>query len=301
MDKNRLRESLTARDEISALQKRLSDYVKAISIREEKIEITYVISAGTEILLTLDLDDFRAAPFTSYVEGSYEPFLSKILLELAARSDVFWDIGANVGFHSIAAGKHNDSLLVFSFEPNQSVAGKLMRHAVMNGIQNRISLNEFGIGLSTRLVELYVPSQTGSGGGSLINLHPDEEAHEFRVEIRALSDIPITPRPGLIKIDVEGSEWEVIRALEPIIDETNPSIIVELLRKWMAPFGSHPQDVVSFLLAKGYRCFGIGESCLRRLEEIDDDTVETNFLFVHPIRESKVGEELAKISNNQPC
>jgi hypothetical protein len=49
----------------------------------------------------------------------------------------------------------------------------------------------------------------------------------------------------------------------------------------MAPFSAHPQDVVNFLGKKDYFCFSIGEEKISRIDLIDANTYETNFIFVH--------------------
>jgi hypothetical protein len=58
-------------------------------------------------------------------------------------------------------------------------------------------------------------------------------------------------------------------------------IISELLRKWMLPFGSQPQDFVTTPLEMGYVCFGIVDFGIKRTTEINDLTIGNNFVFVH--------------------
>jgi hypothetical protein len=61
-----------------------------------------------------------------------------------------------------------------------------------------------------------------------------------------------------------------------------PTIMVELLRKWMASFGNSPRDVLLLLQELGYESYSITSQGLREIFEINNDTVENNFLFVHP-------------------
>jgi hypothetical protein len=84
----------------------------------------------------------------------------------------------------------------------------------------------------------------------------------------------------LIKIDIEGSEYEFLKGGQKTIQRDNPIIFVELLRKWMKNFNSKPQIFLSNLEKIGYICYGIGENFLRVNKSIDEHTMETNFIFV---------------------
>jgi hypothetical protein len=89
-------------------------------------------------------------------------------------------------------------------------------------------------------------------------------------------------RLDFIKIDVEGAEKLVIDGGINTIKSLKPIIYCELLRKWSAKFGYHPQDVVKLLAEIGYKCFYLdGENELQRIYEIDDQTSQTNFLFIY--------------------
>ena len=66
-----------------------------------------------------------------------------------------------------------------------------------------------------------------------------------------------------------------------VITRDRPVMMFELLRKWSQRFGYHPNIVIDRLKSLGYRCFAIGKGDVREIGEIDDATVETNFLFVH--------------------
>ena len=64
------------------------------------------------------------------------------------------------------------------------------------------------------------------------------------------------------------------------ISKHKPTLVLELLRKWSSQFDYTPNDVIDLLDSLGYFCFAISDILLR-VNRIDDDTIETNFLFVH--------------------
>jgi hypothetical protein len=63
--------------------------------------------------------------------------------------------------------------------------------------------------------------------------------------------------------------------------EDRPTIVVELLRKWMKPFQSSPQDVIDLLSELNYICFAVSDSNLIPASVINDFTIENNFIFCH--------------------
>jgi hypothetical protein len=88
----------------------------------------------------------------------------------------------------------------------------------------------------------------------------------------------------LIKIDVEGAEYNLLMGGLATIKENKPTVVIELLRKWMKPFGRAPNDVVKVMFENGYLCFAIGSIHARQITVIDESTPETNFIFCHERR-----------------
>jgi FkbM family methyltransferase len=248
---------------------------------------SYPAGSGESSQLVLDPSDFRDAAFTILREGEYEPILAGVLQSIAKQSTHFYDVGANIGFYSCLAARSNLALTVNSFEPNPTLWEKLEGNLDLNDCRDRVSLERVGLGSETASYPLYVPPGTGSGGGSLRDLHPEEgRGIEHIVNISAPKDLNISKTPQMVKIDVEGAELSVIEGLKDIILTNKPTIFIELLRKWMKAFGNHPMDVVQILLDAGYKIFAIGETGLIEVTEIGDQTVETNFLFVHSSQKS---------------
>lgn len=87
-----------------------------------------------------------------------------------------------------------------------------------------------------------------------------------------------------MKIDVEGAELSVIRGGIDSITVSRPTIFIELLRKWMKPFDSSPQDVSKVMEELGYMVFEVADEGLREVDGVSEETSATNFVFVHESR-----------------
>jgi FkbM family methyltransferase len=260
----------------------------SLIIRERKLITQITLQERVSIEMYLDTEDIRTVSFSVIADGEYEPFQSDLLFGLALQSKNFLDVGANVGFYSIAAAKFNPELNMKCFEPNQIVVQKLINNIALNEVFSQIEVFECGLGAeNSKMSELFVPRFTGSAGGSLKNNHPEEgEPGSFSIKVRVLDEILAhsTDVIDLIKIDVEGYEKFVLAGCMSTISKHKPTIVIELLRKWMAPFNTSPQEVLVDLKSLGYRCYGISVNSLIEIQVIDELTQETNFIFVHPLK-----------------
>ena len=254
-----------------------------VSIRDGHVIVDIKATQTHEcrVLMALDQTDVRSVPFSVLADGFYEPFQSDILLELGKISRRFLDIGANMGFYSLALAIENPNLSVTSFEPQPGVYQKMLQNIELNNLQDRINLINMGLGQQLDELTMYIPRFTGTGGASFKNLHEDEgEATQIKVPVSTLDSIE-TGVADLIKIDVEGFELNVILGAYSLIAQNKPTIMAELLRKWMKPFGHSPQMFLDKLANFDYRCFAIHKGSLMEIVQIDEETVETNFIFVH--------------------
>jgi FkbM family methyltransferase len=83
----------------------------------------------------------------------------------------------------------------------------------------------------------------------------EEEIEEIQVEVRRLDDVVAPDMPvRLIKIDVEGGEYNVMRGAEQLLRSKHPYIIFEHGLGATDKYGFGPEDVYEFLVTKlGYR------------------------------------------------
>ena len=153
-----------------------------------------------------------------------EPELA-ILRHLVPEGCTAIDVGANRGYYSWAlaaiAGR------VEAFEPNPVLAA--FARAKL-GTKARIH----NVALSDRHgpATLYVPRKKGGASLHIIGNLGDVYAHDAVDEI-AVRLVPLDSygfrNVGFIKIDVEGSEIEVIAGARKIISRDRPNMLIELL------------------------------------------------------------------------
>jgi len=179
--------------------------------------------------------------------GYYEEEVINHLAE-AKRIDnpVVWDIGANVGLHSLTFKKRFPKATVCCFEPFYYNFNKL---AINEKLNPDIELMKFNFGLTTQLeVNKIYTSKGNAGRTSFLKL---KNSQDTAVNILSCSgdflvENNIAPMPNLIKIDVEGMELSVFDGCDKILRNPNLHTII-----FEGPKNISPQDELIELL-EGY-------------------------------------------------
>lgn len=147
-------------------------------------------------------------------DGYYETEVLDAIVAAMTPDGVLWDIGANIGLHSIAVKNRFPSCTVYSFEPSPPTLGALWRNAALN----KADLGVFGLALSDAdaLATLHIAHDGNPGMTTLAPFSPD--AYQSSVTVAtARGDTLIAGRharqPTVVKIDVEGHELAALTGM----------------------------------------------------------------------------------------
>lgn len=205
------------------------------------------------------------------------------------RSDaVFFDIGANIGWYSIYFDKMFQHLQIHAFEPIETAYEQCLKNMHLNS-SGPIHVHNFGLADKNETVDFYV-SPSLLAASSLADTFQTDDKIKVKGKIRRLDDYchENNTRPDFIKCDVEGAELLVFKGAEDVLSTAKPLVMAELLRKWSKCFNYHPNDVIDLFHGKDYACYVIAEGRLRPFKTVTDDTVETNFFFLHKQAHEKI-------------
>ena len=208
----------------------------------------------------------------------------------------FFDIGANEGWYSFHMMSRLPDILCYSFEPIPETYHRAKANLQINGMSVE---NLFNIGLSdVEKREIFYFDNAESGATSMQNIREKKNITEVECSLRRLDNVVEElgiASMDLMKIDVEGSELMVLKGGMHSIEKYKPVIFCEMLRKWSAKFGYHPNDIIHLLEGTGYKCYvQNGAGGLKEFGYVTDETVETNYFFLHPEVHGKVINELLK-------
>jgi len=261
--------------------------VKEISLKDESIVIT---TRKEGILLNCLAGDTTSALgqlILAGTENNEQEMMTALLRGILKNKEashskaVFLDIGANIGWYSLYFDKLFSDLQIFAFEPVQATYEQFLGNMVLNQ-SGSIQVNNFGIADKNGTVDFYV-SPSLLAASSLADTYQTPDKVKVEGEIRRLDDYchEESIQPDFIKCDVEGAELLVFQGADNILSEARPLVMTELLRKWSKCFNYHPNDVLGLFKEKNYSCYVIADGKLRSCEMVTEDTVETNFFFLH--------------------
>jgi len=159
----------------------------------------------------------------------YEPTVKEEMIRL--RKGVFVDIGASIGLYTVMMSKLlEDKGQVISLEPHPTRFAALTENIKINKCNNVTAINVAGWSKSDEL-RLY---EHVFGGGSLDHSLMANSGRYVVVKAKRLDDILKElniNKIGLIKIDVEGAEVNVLQGMkETLMKNTAQKIIFEAIK-----------------------------------------------------------------------
>ncbi|MBF8673904.1 FkbM family methyltransferase [Pseudomonas fulva] len=270
--------------------------VESIRIAPEGV---YVRSRSQQVELWLDPHDQHLVPCTLMNFRAYETLETEFLKAVTDDRAVVLDIGANCGWYALALAKHRPDAAIHAFEPIPHTHAILMRNIQHNQLFNIVPHRLAFSNVQATLEFLYTPDCSGATS-QVVAGQPGDQASLQKVACPATTlDLFCTQHnlaPQVIKCDVEGAELMVIEGGDHVLAVHKPVILIELLRKWAKPFGYHPNDVVQRLAVHGYQAYTLSEQGLLPCPGIDEQTLETNFVFVHEHARRHVFEKLQSLT-----
>ncbi len=247
--------SLLAKKAIGRLRRRLVKIPEAAVIATINGNVRF----EHRWLSFLDEDDFRAM-----LTNSYDIILCEYLRTHLTPGDIFLDAGANVGYISAMAASHvGISGEVHGFEPLLECYTRLERLRDLNP-QFHFFFNNIALGETAGILPIAFNPNGDSRNATLV---PGKRAAETRdVPVQRLDEyikraIPSADRIKIIKIDVEGFEFLVLRGLGRFLAETShrPAIVCEIKPWELHNLGATLVEFEQYMNQFGYRSYVITE------------------------------------------
>ena len=190
--------------------------------------------------------------------GVYEPEIRQILQQMLKPGDIFVDIGAHIGYFTVLAASYvKEQGQVVAYEPDPINFQQLLAN-----VRHFSWVTAAPVALSdTQGITPFFrsPKRGESGWGSLL---PNKENREvIEIETRTLdSEIQRLAwhRLDLVKVDVEGAEFRVLRGAQQVLLDFRPVWIVEINPACLARDHQSPGSIESLFAGTGYRVYRLG-------------------------------------------
>lgn len=218
------------------------------------------------------------------INNEYEKEL-KIINKFADKFKDALDIGVYRGVYSYKLSQNFKK--IHAFEPNPLLYPYLKKN--LYKIISNIELYNLALSNNNGITELKLPLRSKSIFKDNIEelfqlgaatMHPKNKIENYKrvpIKIKKLDDIKIENKIGLIKIDVEGHEKNVIQGGLETIKNNKPILLVEIEERHTK---TPVIEIIKFINTIGYKTFISKEESLIDIEKIKDYNNQNNFFFL---------------------
>jgi FkbM family methyltransferase len=205
------------------------------------------------------LDLGEGIDFSIYLLGAFEPSTAATLQKLVSPGDVVFDIGANIGAHTLGLTRSvGPTGRVFAFEPTDFAFAKLRRNLALNPeLESRTLASQ--ILLAAAPAEHSQPEIYASWPLEKQDaVHPKHRGRLASTRGAVVETLDrfvaghSISRLDLIKIDVDGHELPVLRGGLGVLEKFHPVLVMEMSPYIHAEEKNSFADLVALLRDAGY-------------------------------------------------
>ena len=229
-----------------------------------------ILQNENEVSFKLSANDWITR--TMILHGDYEPNSTMLAKNILKNGGVLLDIGANFGLFTCIAARHNEKVKVFAVEPNYKIIQRLLDNINRNNLQNRVQV--INTALSEKIQSVSLEQPYSDNLGTTVT-KPDTSS------ILCILSCPLEfifseykiDTAVLLKIDIEGNEFEVLKNF-PFEKYKINNILIEFNHLSKRSF----EEMNSFFISKNFKSYTISGIELRT----DNQPIpENNIWFVN--------------------
>ena len=196
-----------------------------------------------------------------FLTGLYEPNEFCWLQRFLKPGMTVIDGGANMGLYTLyAARRIGRRGTVVALEPSAREFDRLAGHVRLNRLAN-VRCRRLALGREAGKGRLRVAAEWNAGHNTLgaFGYEATETAGVEEVDIRALDSIVVEEaleRVDLVKLDLEGAEFDALLGAERTLRRFEPAILIELADRTLRHQGAESGQIWDFLEERGYAMHG---------------------------------------------
>ncbi|MBP7148922.1 MAG: FkbM family methyltransferase [Acidobacteria bacterium] len=210
-----------------------------------------------------------------HYNGYYERDEAALFDSLLRPGSTVLDIGANIGYYAVAAGRKVGDGRVIAFEPVPATYERLCRNLELNRCA-RVTPVLFAAADSAGERTIYLVD--GDPGSSSFGPRAAGQS-VLRVGTRRVDDVLAELGIGhvdLVKMDVEGAERVALEGMRGVLGRSRPAILMEINPPQLRAAGDSPSALLQLLAAYEYRLSRVGPGGVVPFDASQVDQLERN-------------------------
>jgi FkbM family methyltransferase len=179
-----------------------------------------------------------------------KPILEALLTEVRD-TDVFYDIGGNIGLYSVMLGQRIAKGEIYAFEPLAGNVRRLEQNLRRNDVNGEVF--EMALSDTTGTTTIFMRNTALVGEGKSTLIPEQEMPHSRTIQSMTGDDFVAdhTP-PDVLKIDVEGAELDVLRGFRETFEthgvrliycEVHSESLVDEIQQFLTDVGFEVESI----------------------------------------------------------
>lgn len=230
------------------------------------IPVRFDLEPGVTFLLDPIYDDLQRTILLAH--GGWQAGVWRSLSADLREGAVFLDLGAHVGYFSLRASpKIGKTGRVIAFEPNPDTL-KELRANIRASHASNIVVQPIACTDAEQTLTLY-SDRDHPAGASLSSANAGSKGGRFSYTVRGrrvddvIRELGLT-RVDVVKVDVEGAEFFVLKGALETLKRFHPKVVVEIMPANLANMNTKPEDIFRLMQEAGYT----------KSRQVDDDDWE---------------------------
>ncbi len=207
--------------------------------------------------LRLHIDTRSFCEWYIYFYGAFRPRISECLNRLLRPGYVAFDIGANIGMHSvIMANRVGPTGRVVSFEPDPHPYARLVANLQLNNF-GFVETHRAALSAKSERRRFFLHDDTigNFANASLHAANVGRDTEAVDIDVLSLDDfVAANPPPRLdaIKLLAQGEEWNILQGGQKTIAKYRPAVFFLYEPAYWHRQGLKLMDAVQFFAGHGY-------------------------------------------------
>jgi FkbM family methyltransferase len=212
-----------------------------------------------------------------FVRGIYDPNLVILTNALLPKDGIFIDAGANMGYVSLLASRAiGNEGHIFALEPSSRDFARLKDNINLNNLGDIISSYRLSISDKNGKAQLLIADEERSALNTLgfeigckgVGKIGVEEVETITTD--SLIDREKIKRVDLIKLDIEGSEFNALKGARNVIEKFRPSLIIRVNSNTLKTCNADCDKLQKIIGEMRYYIYKIVEDPIFSLEKVEN-------------------------------